>query len=105
MTKRPSASKTLLQITANSASAIGMALILTLAGCKTPSEPEPAKEPEPATGSEFSQGETPVVEATEEALLNAMFVADRMVGRDDTVLPGLPVNRVRQILREHRRLQ
>jgi D-aminopeptidase len=46
-----------------------------------------------------------VVEATEEALLNAMFVADRMVGRDDAVLPGLPVNRVLQILKEHRRLQ
>jgi peptidoglycan-associated lipoprotein len=91
MTRRPSASKTLLQITANSASAIGMALILTLAGCKTPSEPKPAEEPEPApaTGSEFSQGETPVVEATEEPVAvgielgTAYFDYDRAEVRTD----------------------
>jgi D-aminopeptidase len=32
-----------------------------------------------------------VVEATEEAVLNALFKADTMIGRDDRVIPGLPL--------------
>jgi D-aminopeptidase len=32
-----------------------------------------------------------VVEATEEAVLNSLFKADTMIGRDDRVVPGLPI--------------
>ena len=32
-----------------------------------------------------------VVEATEEAVLNSLFKADMMIGRDDRVVPGLPI--------------
>ena len=32
-----------------------------------------------------------VVEATEEAVLNSLFKADTMTGRDDRVVPGLPI--------------
>ena len=42
-----------------------------------------------------------VVEATEEAILNALFVADTMTGRDDRVMPGLPVARLLDLLRKH----
>jgi D-aminopeptidase len=35
-----------------------------------------------------------VIEATEEAVLNAMFVSDAMTGRDDRHIPALPVHRV-----------
>ncbi len=45
-----------------------------------------------------------VSEATEEAILNAMFKADTMVGQGDSVMPGLPVDRVKSILKEHGRL-
>ena len=48
---------------------------------------------------------TAVVEATEEAILNALFVADTMVGRDDRVVPGLPVDRVVEALRRHSRVK
>lgn len=44
------------------------------------------------------------VEATEEAILNALFVADTVVGRDGNVSPGLPVDSVLKILRKHGRL-
>ncbi len=45
-----------------------------------------------------------VTEATEEAILNAMFKADTMVGRDGNVMPGLPIEKVSEILRRHGRL-
>ena len=45
-----------------------------------------------------------VIEATEEAILNSLFKADTMVGRDDRVMPGLPIEQVREILRKHGRL-
>jgi D-aminopeptidase len=45
-----------------------------------------------------------VVEATEEAILNAMFAAETMVGRDDHKVEGLPVDRVRDILKKYNRL-
>ncbi len=32
-----------------------------------------------------------VVEATEEAILNSLFKSDTMVGRDDRIVPGLPI--------------
>jgi D-aminopeptidase len=42
---------------------------------------------------------TAVVEATEEAVTNALFVADTVVGVDGHEVPGLPVDRVLQLLR------
>jgi len=45
-----------------------------------------------------------VVQATEEAILNAMFAAETMVGRDDHKVDALPVDRVREILKKYNRL-
>ena len=39
-----------------------------------------------------------VVEATEEAVINALVAADSMLGVDDRRIPGLPVDRVRELL-------
>jgi D-aminopeptidase len=39
-----------------------------------------------------------VVEATEEAVLDSLFVADTVAGRDGHVAPGLPVERVLEIV-------
>ena len=41
-----------------------------------------------------------VVEATEEAVLDSLFVADTVVGRDANAVPGLPVGRVLQLVTE-----
>ena len=41
------------------------------------------------------------VDATEEAILNALFRADTMTGRDDHVVPGLPVDETIELLRKH----
>ena len=41
------------------------------------------------------------VEASEEAILNALFAARAMEGRDGHVMPALPVNEVAGILRRH----
>ena len=46
-----------------------------------------------------------VVEATEEAILNALCSADAMVGRDDRTIPGLPLDRLRDILRRYGRIK
>ena len=42
---------------------------------------------------------TAVVDATEEAVTNALFVADTVTGVDGHVVPGLPVDRVLSLLR------
>lgn len=39
-----------------------------------------------------------VVEATEEAVCNSLFVADTVAGVDGTVIPGLPVDRVLDLI-------
>jgi D-aminopeptidase len=39
-----------------------------------------------------------VVEATEEAVLDSLFVADTVVGRDGRTVEGLPVERVLQLV-------
>jgi D-aminopeptidase len=39
-----------------------------------------------------------VVEATEEAVLDSLFVADTVVGRDGNAAPGLPVGRVLEMV-------
>ncbi len=55
--------------------------------------------PDEVIGSFFQA----VVEATEEAVLNAVFRADTMVGRDDLVAYGLPIDQTVELLRRHGR--
>lgn len=44
------------------------------------------------------------IEATEEAVLNAVFMAPTVIGRDGNVSPGLPLDLTEQILRRYGRL-
>jgi L-aminopeptidase/D-esterase-like protein len=44
-----------------------------------------------------------VIEATEEAILNSMFAAETMVGRDGHVRHAVPIDEVVGILRRHGR--
>ena len=44
------------------------------------------------------------VEAAEEAVVNSLFAADTMTGRDGNIAEGLPIDDVLQILKDHRRL-
>ncbi len=46
-----------------------------------------------------------VIEATEEAVLNTMFTAEPMTGRDNRKMPALPVARVVQALRDAGRIR
>lgn len=46
-----------------------------------------------------------VIEATEEAVVNAMFVSDAMTGRDDHHIPALPVRRILQSLQMAGRIE
>jgi D-aminopeptidase len=41
------------------------------------------------------------LEATEEAILNSLFAAETMVGRDDHVRHALPIEETVKILREY----
>lgn len=45
------------------------------------------------------------IEATEEAILNALFMAPTVVGRDGHIAPALPLNQTVEILRRYGRLQ
>jgi L-aminopeptidase/D-esterase-like protein len=45
-----------------------------------------------------------VVQATEEAVINALVAGETMVGRDDHKVLGLPHDKVREILKKHNRL-
>jgi L-aminopeptidase/D-esterase-like protein len=44
------------------------------------------------------------IEAMDEAIMNALFAGETMVGRDGNTAPGLPVDEVCEILRRHGRL-
>jgi D-aminopeptidase len=44
------------------------------------------------------------IEAMDEAIMNALFAGETMVGRDGNRAPGLPVEEIREILRRHNRL-
>lgn len=46
-----------------------------------------------------------VVEATEEAVIDSLFVADTVAGRDGHVVPALPVDRTLELLRAAGRLE
>ena len=45
------------------------------------------------------------IEATEEAIINALVAGETMRGRDDHVAEGLPHARVQEILRTFHRLE
>ncbi|MDH3615337.1 MAG: P1 family peptidase [Gammaproteobacteria bacterium] len=44
------------------------------------------------------------IQAMDEAIMNALFAGETMVGRDGNTAPGLPIDEVRDILRRHGRL-
>jgi L-aminopeptidase/D-esterase-like protein len=46
-----------------------------------------------------------VVQATEEAIINALVAAETMTGRDNHVVVELPHDRLRDVLRKYNRLQ
>ena len=46
-----------------------------------------------------------VVEATEEAILNSLTMADTMVGRDGNTIHALPLYRLVEVMRAHGRLK
>lgn len=48
---------------------------------------------------------TAAVEATEEAILNSLTAAATMVGRDDNIIHGLPLDRLAQVMGGYERLQ
>ena len=43
-----------------------------------------------------------VIEATEEAIVNALVAAETMTGRDGTVAPAIPHDRLREVMEQHR---
>ena len=45
------------------------------------------------------------VEATEEAIVNALCAADTMTGRDNNTIPGLPLDRLVDILKQYNRIE
>ncbi|MGB3180630.1 MAG: P1 family peptidase [Cyclobacteriaceae bacterium] len=45
------------------------------------------------------------IEATEEAILNSMFAAEDMTGRDGNTLKALPVEKVMELMREYNRIK
>jgi D-aminopeptidase len=46
-----------------------------------------------------------VIEATEEAILNSLFAAKTMTGSNNTRIDSIPLEKVLQILRDHKILQ
>jgi D-aminopeptidase len=45
-----------------------------------------------------------VIEATEEAILNSMFKATTMTGKERRTMEALPIERVKEILKKYRRV-
>jgi D-aminopeptidase len=60
-----------------------------------------AAEDRPVAGRALDDYFTAAVDATEEAVLDALLAAPTVVGRDGNVSPGLPVDEVRRLLAEH----
>jgi D-aminopeptidase len=44
-----------------------------------------------------------VIDATEEAILNALFKADTVLGRDGHTLAGIPIDKVKEIMHQYGR--
>lgn len=45
------------------------------------------------------------IEATEEAVLNSLFMSTTMKGKDNREIPGLPVEKVKEILRKYNKIK
>jgi D-aminopeptidase len=56
------------------------------------------RHPAPIEAGDLDQFFAAVVEATEEAVLNSMLAAPTVTGRDGNTSPGLPVERMRQLV-------
>lgn len=69
-------------------------------GLRAPREMPPPRPP--LTGPELDPYFAAAVEATEEAVLNALLAAPTVVGRNGHVSPGLPVDAVAALLDHHR---
>lgn len=54
---------------------------------------------------EISQVYEAAIQAMDEAIINSMVANETMVGRDGRTVPGLPIEQVREILRQHNRLE
>ena len=61
-------------------------------------------DPRPAGAAELNELFAATVEATEEAVLNALWAAPDVVGREGRLAPGIPHDDVLPLLREHGRL-
>lgn len=53
---------------------------------------------------ELSKVYEAAIQAVDEAIINAMVANETMVGRDDRQIPGLPIDKVQEVLRQHNRL-
>jgi D-aminopeptidase len=45
------------------------------------------------------------IEATEEAVLNSLFMSKTMKGKNNREIPGLPVERVKEILKKYNKIK
>jgi D-aminopeptidase len=74
----------------------------SLAGSATD---EVEREIEVASDRHISALHQAVVEAVEEAILNALTTADTMTGRDGNTIHAMPLDRLVEVMREHGRLK
>jgi D-aminopeptidase len=63
-----------------------------------------ARDAEALSGRELNPLFAATVDATEEAVINALWSAERLVGREGRVAQALPHDEVVAVLRAHRRL-
>lgn len=69
-------------------------------GCRVPQEGEEIRTPPVLSEQRLSPLLLAVVEATEEAVVNSLFAATSVSGRDGRTVEALPIDRVTEILRE-----
>ena len=75
-------------------------IFLALAtGLRDPPSARGESRPRQLEAADLDQFFAAVVEATEEAVLNSMLAAPTVTGRDGNTSPGLPAERVRELLR------
>jgi D-aminopeptidase len=55
-------------------------------------------------GRELDELFSATILATEEAILNSIFASETMIGRDDNMSPGLPVEEVVEIMKAYARI-
>jgi D-aminopeptidase len=71
--------------------------------------PHYRQDEKPHTGSVFEEDMTwlfrAVIESTEEAVLNSLFKAETMTGRDGNRRMALPLDKTQEILQKHGKIQ